>query len=76
MDQAGHGGLAPALDVGGGPGDGPGGRQPTEQGAGDIGEPLPHELLVGIVLLARLTVGNHRGKQALDTRQHGDAEGR
>ncbi|MNS93428.1 hypothetical protein D3C72_1276040 [compost metagenome] len=76
MHHAGQRAVAAIADIGGGAGDGAGGGKPAEQRRQDIGDALPHQLLVGIVPGAGHAVGHHRGQQRFDRAQHGDGEGR
>jgi len=62
------------ADIGGGPGDRPGRRQPGEQCRSDIGHPLRHQLAVGAVMASGHAIGDHCRQQAFHSGQKGNGE--
>ena len=75
MNNSGNRCPSAVFDVGRGPGNGAGGRNPAEEGHGDVSHPLGHQLHVGAVAHAGHAVGHHRGKQRFDGPQQGDGQG-
>src|SRR5690606_17767493 len=63
------------ADVGGGAGEGAGGRQSTEQRGGGVGHALRHQLAVGAVAAAGHAVGDHRRQQRFHAGEEGDGKG-
>ena len=75
VDHTGHGAAASVFDVGGGPGNGTGGGNASEQRAGRVGRALGHQLHIGVVLASNHVVCHHGGEQGLNGRQNGNGKG-
>ena len=58
VDDAGNRRPATGFDIGGGAGNGTGGRKATEERCRDIREPLGDQFLVGIVAVIDLAIGH------------------
>lgn len=75
VEHAGKGALGAVSDARGGSGDGSGGGQAPGQGGGDVGNPLAHQLLVGVVLSPGHAVGHGGGEQTFNGAEKGDDDG-
>ncbi len=76
MNEAGEGAGGTVAYVGGRACDGPGCSEPAEQRCHDVGDPLPDQLLVGVVAGAGHPVGYDGRQKRLDCSQQGDGERR
>ena len=75
VDDAGHAGGGVVVDVGHGAGDGSCGGDTAEEGGHDVGNALPHQFLIGVVVVARDAIGHGGREQALNRSEHGDDKG-
>ena len=75
MHQTGQTRAAAVVDIGHGARDGARGGNAAEQGRDDVGQPLSHQFLVGVVAIARHTVGHGGGKQTLNGAEHRNDQG-
>ena len=73
--QTGQTRAAAVVDIGHGARDGARGGNAAEQGRDDVGQPLSHQFLVGVVAIARHAVGHGGGKQTLNGAEHRNDQG-